>query len=107
MSENIHLAQGPAKPATMADLIKDAEGKTYPNLHRRINDELDYSYEDCGLLTEDNFILTIPEDDELISSVAIPVEGDAEYTLLVQAVNSYRTTVRTVRDEESDDQEVP
>lgn len=107
MSENIRLAQGPAKPATMADLIKDAEGITKPNLHRRINSDLDYSFEDCDLLTAEDEVLATAEDEDIVSSVAIPVEGDAEYALTVQAVNSYRTTSRVLHDEESTTEEIP
>lgn len=38
MSINIQpMGQGPAKIADSNDLIRDAEGYTNPNLHRRIN----------------------------------------------------------------------
>ena len=79
--ENIPLAQGPAKPATADDLVKDAEGVTYPNLHRRIDNES-----------------TPLEEGE--------VSPDT-YSLVVQAVNSYRNTKHTVHDEESTTSEIP
>lgn len=107
MSENIRLAQGPAKPATIADLIKDAEGITKPNLHRRINKELGLDYEDFILLTPDNYELVIPEDYILTVSAQVLGNDDINYTLSVQAVNSYRTTGHFYHDEESTTSEIP
>lgn len=107
MTDYPEFAQGPAKPATMADLIKDADGITKPNLHRRINSDLDYSLIDCDLLTEEGFILATAEDEEMISPVEVPNEGEVDYTLSVQAVNSYRTTSRVLHDEDSTTDEVP
>lgn len=79
--EDIPLAQGPAKPATEEDLIRDASGITYPNLHRRIDDE------------------------------GTPLaEGEVapdQYEITVGAVNSFRTTKHTVHDESSTTSEIP
>lgn len=38
--DDLKYAQGPAKIATAEDLAKDQAGITYPNLHRRIDDEI-------------------------------------------------------------------
>lgn len=83
MSENIYpkLAQGEAKPATPVDIAHDQGGITYPNLHRRIDND------------------------------ATPLaEGELEpdkYTVSVSSVDSYRTTKHIVHDEESTTSEVP
>lgn len=83
MAENIYpkLAQGPAKPATPADQVHDQGGITYPNLHRRIDDE------------------------------ATPLaEGELEpdkYVVGVSCVDSYRTTTHIVHSEDSTTSEVP
>ena len=79
--EDIPLAQGPAKPATEEDLIRDASGITYPNLHRRIDNE-------C----------TPVADDELAPD---------QYSLTVGGISSYRTTAHTIHDEESTTTEIP
>lgn len=75
------LAQGAAKPADSIDLQHDATGITYPNLHRRIDNE------------------------------NTPLSGEEvapdTYLLTVGGVNSYRTTTHTVYDEDSNDSEVP
>lgn len=83
MAENIYpkLAQGSAKPATALDQIYDQGGITYPNLHRRIDNE--------------NTPLA---------------EGEAapdEYLLAVGGVDSYRNTKHTIHNEDSTTSEIP
>ena len=107
MTDYPSMAQGQAKPATAADIIKDNQGITKPNLHRRIDKDLDVTYEDFELLTAEDEILATPEDEDLVSSVGVPNEGEVDFTLSVQAVNSYRTTSRVLHDEESTTDEVP
>lgn len=83
MAENIYpkLAQGQAKPATPVDQVHDQGGITYPNLHRRIDDE------------------------------ATPLaEGELEpdkYAVSVSCVDSYRTTKHIVHSEDSTTSEIP
>ena len=77
MSEYCLFAQGYAKPATAEDLARDASGITDPNLHRRIDPELD------------------TEADQT-------VEEGTTYKLLVQGVASYRSTSCTRYDEDSE-----
>ena len=74
MSEYCLFAQGYAKPATAEDLARDASGITKPNLHRRIDPELD---------TEAN-------------------EEGTTYKLLVQGVASYRSTSCDRPDDDSE-----
>lgn len=83
MSENTYpkMAQGQAVPATSADKAHDQGGITYPNLHRRIDNE--------------NTPLAAGE-----------VAPD-EYLLSVGGVDSFRTTKHTIHDEESTISEVP
>ena len=83
MSENKYpkLAQGAAKPATTGDLVRDASGITYPNLHRRIDNE--------------NTPLAKGE-----------VAPD-EYLLAVGGVDSFRNTKHIVHDEDSTTSEIP
>lgn len=75
------MAQGPAIPANITDIKHDIGGITYPNLHRRIDNE------------------------------GTPlVEGEVapdQYEVTVGAVNSFRTTKHTVHDEESTASEIP
>lgn len=74
-------AQGEAKPATPVDISHDNGGITYPNLHRRVDDE---------------------------ATPLHPGEVAADqYTLSVSGVSSYRTTKHTTHDEESTDSEIP
>lgn len=79
--EDLKLAQGPAKPATPEDIERDEGGITFPNLHRRI-------------------------DDELAPIIGEEVAHDKN-TLSVSAVNSYRTTEHIVHDEASTTSEIP
>lgn len=74
-------AQGEAKPATQTDISHDNGGITYPNLHRRIDNEN-----------------TPKEEGELAPDT---------YKISVSGVNSYRTTKHTVHDEESTTSEIP
>lgn len=77
------LAQGSAKPANNTDLNHDlVSGLTYPNLHRRIDNE--------------------------ITPPLRPGEvGSDNYEVTVSAVNSYRTTKHTTHNEGSTDTEIP
>lgn len=76
-------AQGPAKPATAAQIqLDEGLGFTNPNLHRRIKPQAEATV------------------------------GEYEYTgrtyqLMVQGKNSYRTTTMHVHDEESTTSEIP
>lgn len=83
MSENTYpkMAQGSAKPATDLDKVHDQGGITYPNLHRRIDNE--------------NTPLAEGE-----------VAPD-EYLLTVGGVDSYRNTKHTIHDEDSTTSEIP
>lgn len=81
MTDNLKMAQGPAKPATSLDIQIDASGITVPNLHRRIDNE------------------------------STPLSADEispdTYSLTVGGVSSYRTTTHTIHDEESTTSEIP
>ena len=74
-------AQGQAIPANNTDINHDKSGITYPNLHRRIDDEA-----------------TPLHPGEVVPD---------RYTLSVGGVNSYRTTDHITHDEESSDSEIP
>lgn len=106
MFDDYRLAQGPAKPATPEDITKDEQGITNPNLHRRI-DNGDVVSNDYILLTPDNYELATPDDFSLVAPVAEYVENDTQYSVLVQAVNSYRSTSYKTHDEDSTTSEVP
>lgn len=75
---DIPLAQGEAKLATAEDIAKDEEGITYPNLHRRIDQDMPY-----------------------IDG------GTSHYAVSVSAVNSFRTTTRNIHNEASTTEEIP
>ena len=83
MTENIYpkLAQGPATPATYVDKVHDQSGITYPNLHRRVDDEA--TPLDPGEVQPD------------------------QYTISVSGVDSYRTTKHIVHTEDSTDSDTP
>lgn len=82
MSENYpKLAQGQAVPANATDRSHDRGGITYPNLHRRIDNEV--TPESEGELAPDQYVVS------------------------VSGVNSYRTTKHTVHSEEDDLNEIP
>ena len=74
-------AQGEAKLATQADIAHDEAGITYPNLHRRIDNE--DTPKKPGELKPDT------------------------YTLSVSGLNSYRTTKHTIHEEGSTTSETP
>ena len=85
MIDDYKMAQGPAKPATPEEIAKETdpiyEGKTKPNLHRRIDNE---------------------------STPLSPEEVKPDtYELSVGGVSSYRTTTHTIHDEESTTTEIP
>lgn len=87
MSENYpKLAQGPAVPANNIDISHDRGGITYPNLHRRIDNEI-----------------PLPEDPKERQGRLAP----DQYEISVSGVNSYRTTKHTVYSEEDDLNEIP
>ena len=73
--------QGQAVPASATDIAHDKTGITYPNLHRRIDNE------------------DTPIHDEEIAP--------DQYVVAVAGVNSYRTTKHTVHSEEDDLNEIP
>lgn len=82
MSENYpKMAQGSAKPANNTDINHDLGGITYPNLHRRIDNEN-----------------TPLHDSEVAPD---------QYELTVAGVNSYRTTKHTIHSEEDNPNEIP
>ena len=105
MSDNYLFAQGQARPATAADLQKDASGVTNPNLHRRFNVESELT--DEFIVTEDEFLLEIDDDFALSSMVDEIVETPYSYMLTVQGVNSYRNTTKELHDEDANDSEIP
>ena len=82
MIDEPKLAQGDAKPANNTDLNHDlVSGLTYPNLHRRIDNEA-----------------TPKEPDELVPDT---------YKITVSGVSSYRITKHTVHAEGSTESEIP
>lgn len=87
MSENYpKLAQGQAVPANNIDISHDRGGITYPNLHRRIDNEVPLSEnpkERQGRLAPD------------------------AYDITVSTVNSYRTKKIITHLEDSEDSEIP
>lgn len=87
MSENYpQTAQGPAVPANNIDISHDRGGITYPNLHRRIDNEVPLSEnpkERQGRLAPD------------------------AYDITVSTVNSYRTKKIITHLEDSEDFEIP
>ena len=105
--ENIPIAQGYAKPATLEDIAKDEAGLTYPNLHRRINTDLARLKTDYTLTTPDGVILTTPGREVLTVSAEYGPGGAQKFALQVKGVNSYRTTTPIVHHEDSEDSEVP
>lgn len=74
-------AQGQAIPANATDISHDRGGITYPNLHRRIDNDI--TPESEGELAPD------------------------QYSISVSGVNSYRTTKHTVHSEEDNLNEIP
>lgn len=74
-------AQGQAVPANNTDIAHDKSGITYPNLHRRIDNENTPLHE--GEILPDQYVVS------------------------VSGVNSYRTTKHTVHSEEDDLNEIP
>ena len=106
------LAQGYAKPATPEDIAKDEDGITYPNLHRRINDELtpsggtpnpDVYY----LATSSGYHIITDDDDSILISGTEVTPDKAEYMLLVAGVNSYRYTKREPSEDIVEEDEIP
>ena len=73
--------QGPAKVANEEDLIRDAQGFTHPNLHRRIDPQQ----------PSDGSVEYKPRD----------------YSIGISNVYSYRTTKINTHDEDSEDSEIP
>lgn len=105
--DGIPIAQGYAKPATAEDLVKDAAGVTFPDLHRRINTDLAKLTGEYALTTPNGEVLTTPNG-EILTALAEYGSGGAQtFDLLVQGVNSFRTTTSLVYDEDSEDSEVP
>lgn len=81
MPENYpQTAQGPAVPANNIDISHDRGGITYPNLHRRIDNEIP------------------PTDEEKEKGLVAP----EKYTVLVSGVDSYRNVEHTIHSEEDD-----
>ena len=101
------LAQGYAQPATQEDIERDAEGITYPNLHRRIDPELDLSpitpTGDIYYLVTSNGNSIVTEDGDRILVDGLRTNPDnAEYILLVAGVNSFRYTKHDRQDEDAE-----
>lgn len=93
MADNHLLAQGQAKLATEEDLLHDASGITYPNLHRRIDTDLALIEVEAILLSaEGQYLVTAEGDAILIGPASINKPGAEDYILSVSGVNSYRTT---------------
>lgn len=93
MADNHLLAQGQAKLATEEDLLHDASGITYPNLHRRIDPDLALIEVEAILLSaEDQYLVTAEGDAILTGPASINKPGAENYILSVSGVNSYRTT---------------
>lgn len=103
------LAQGYAKPATQADIDRDELGITYPNLHRRIDPDIDLSpiipSEDVYYLTTTDGNSIVTEDGDRIIVSGVRAHPDkAEYILYVAGVNSFRYSKHDRQDE---DDEIP
>ena len=81
MKDYPRMGQGPATKATADDLARDALGFTNPNLHRRIEpksvNQSQYEFQ------------------------------PRQYQLMIQGVNSYKTTTMSVHDENSTTSEIP
>ena len=77
----IDLAQGYVKPASAEDLVKDAEGVTMPNLHRRMDEDI-----------------VEPVGDEVAPS---------KHSIMVNGVTSFRGIEHFYHDEESTTSEIP
>lgn len=110
MADN--MAQGPAKPATAADIIKDNSGITKPNLHRRIDNDLTVvlsggGAEVCNLVTELGEVIAVDENYVLAVEVSSDMEVPATYALSVGGVNSFRHADYKVHNEDSTTTEVP
>lgn len=86
MSDDFKFAQGPAKLATQDEIDKESDEHghiTYPNLHRRIDNDLNaYVVEEVYLTTQDGFILeTESSDIQPTESPVLETEnGDQLYT---------------------------
>lgn len=93
MADNHLLAQGQAKLATEEDLLHDASGITYPNLHRRIDTDLALIEVKAILLSaEDQYLVNAEGNAMLAGPASITKPGAENYILSVSGVNSYRTT---------------
>ena len=103
---DIQLAQGIATPATTEDLARDAAGITKPNLHRRIDADLSQFIDNVYLATTEGDLLATESNEVLVIPGFVP-DPNATYLLSVNALNSYRTTKRTIHDEESTISEIP
>lgn len=111
MIDDYRLAQGPAKPASAEDLERDAASvadsasTTYPNLHRRIDEDLSIIVETPYILASDDTILATENGQLLISGAIYP--GTATYALSVNSTSSYRTTTQIIYNEDSTTSEIP
>ena len=110
MAEN--MAQGPAKLATAADIIKDNSGITKPNLHRRIDNDLTVILSDEGttvanIVTELGDIIALDDEFVLAVEVSSDIEVPATYALTVGGVNSFRCADYSIHNEDSTTSEVP
>lgn len=75
------IGQGPAKKATNEDKIRDENGFTNPNLHRRAN----------------------PKEPTALSGEVSP----RDYEFSIANVNTFLTTQINTHDEDSEDSEIP
>lgn len=97
------LAQGQAKLATEEDLLHDASGITYPNLHRRIDTDLAQINADVILLSAEGQVMVNAEGTAyLLAPSQVTRPGAEAYTLSVSGVNSYRTTRKIDIDPDSE-----
>lgn len=107
-----NLAQGYAKVATASDRAKDNIGVTFPNLHRRIDPDLNFDPDELeitayNLTTENGFRLTTEDGDYLICEAVSSTTGEISHAVLVAGVNSYRHTQREPSTEIMEDEEIP
>lgn len=106
------LAQGYAKLANEQERNKDAAGVTFPNLHRRIDPDINLTPGELDitvyyLTTEDGYRLTTEDGDYLVVE-GVTVDPDtSEYMVLVAGVNSYRYTKREPSEEIVEEDEIP
>lgn len=112
MIDDYRLAQGPAKLATPEDITRDEAGITKPNLHRRINDDIEAvidagTIDEYNLITQDGRYICTPEGLRLFIHTSTIISAPANYSLTVAGLASYRNTEVILHNEDDDTSEIP